>query len=156
MKNFADKVALITGAGSGIGRALAEELADEGCNLALVDWNNESLEETKNLIRKKNVSVSTHVLDIKDKEKIKELPQKVIDFHNQIDIVINNAGISVIGSVEEVNEDDWSFGLDTLLNSVIQMTTEFLPHLQKQKEAALVNVSSILAYLVSQNSPYIM
>lgn len=155
MKNFADKVAMITGAGSGIGRALAEELADEGCNLALVDWNNESLEETKELIRKKNVSVSTHVLDIKDKEKIKELPHKVIDFHNQIDIVINNAGISVIGSVEEVNEDDWSFGLDTLLNSVIQMTTEFLPHLQKQKEAALVNVSSIFGlFSVPKQSIY--
>ena len=136
MKSFEDKVALITGAGSGIGRALAEELANEGCNLALVDWNNESLEETKELVRKKNVSVSTYAFDLKDKEKIKELPSKVIDFHNQIDIVINNAGISVIGSVEEVNEDDWNFGLDTLLNSVIQMTTEFLPHLQKQKEAA--------------------
>ena len=104
MKSFADKVALITGAGSGIGRALAEELANEGCNLALVDWNNESLEETKELVRKKNVSVSTHTFDLKDKEKIKELPSKVIDFHNQIDIVINNSGISVIGSVEEVNE----------------------------------------------------
>ena len=104
MKSFADKVALITGAGSGIGRALAEELANEGCNLALVDWNNESLEETKELVRKKNVSVSTYAFDLKDKDKIKELPSKVIDFHNQIDIVINNAGISVIGSVEEVNE----------------------------------------------------
>ena len=155
MKSFADKVALITGAGSGIGRALAEELANEGCNLALVDWNNESLEETKELVRKKNVSVSTYAFDLKDKDKIKELPSKIIDFHNQIDIVINNAGISVIGSVEEVNEDDWNFGLDTLLNSVIQMTTEFLPHLQKQKEAALVNVSSIFGlFSVPKQSIY--
>ena len=89
MKSFADKVALITGAGSGIGRALAEELANEGCNLALVDWNNESLEETKELVRKKNVSVSAYAFDLKDKDKIKELPSKIIDFHNQIDIVIN-------------------------------------------------------------------
>ena len=122
MKSFADKVALITGAGSGIGRALAEELANEGCNLALVDWNNESLEETKELVRKKNVSVSTYAVDLKDKDKIKELPSKVIDFHNQIDIVINNAGISVIGSVEEVNEDDWNFGLDTLPVSYTHLT----------------------------------
>ena len=155
MKSFANKVALITGAGSGIGRALAEELADEGCNLALVDLNNESLEETKELVRKKNVSVSTYAFDLKDKEKIKELPSKVIDFHNQIDIVFINAGISCIGSVEEVIDDYWTFGLDTLLNSVIQMTTEFLPHLQKQKEAALVNVSSIFGlFSVPKQSIY--
>ena len=60
MKNFASKVALITGAGSGIGRALAINLADQGCSLALVDWNEESLEETKQIVRKKNISVSSH------------------------------------------------------------------------------------------------
>ena len=89
MKNFQNTVALITGAGSGIGRALAEELSDQGCSLALVDWNNESLQETKEIVRKKNISVSTHAFDISDRDKITELPQKVLDLHNQIDIVIN-------------------------------------------------------------------
>ena len=60
MKDFSNKVALITGAGSGIGRALATNLADQGCSLALVDWNSESLEETKEIVSKKNISVSTH------------------------------------------------------------------------------------------------
>ena len=109
MKSFANKVALITGAGSGIGRALAEGLADQGCSLALVDWNNESLEETKEIVRKKNISVSTYHFDISDREKINELPEKVLNFHNQIDLVINNAGVSVIGSVDEVSQDDWDW-----------------------------------------------
>ena len=60
MKDFKNKVALITGAGSGIGRALALQLAGEGCNLALLDWNNETLEDTKHHLINKNISVSTH------------------------------------------------------------------------------------------------
>ena len=155
MKDFTNKVALITGAGSGIGRALAEELANHGCNLALVDWNNESLEETCTLVRKKNVSVSVHAFDLRDRDKVKDLPDEILSLHNQIDLVFNNAGVSVIGSVEEVNEDDWNWGMDILLNSVIQMSTEFLPHLQKRPEAALVNVSSIFGlFSVPKQSIY--
>ena len=155
MKSFANKVALITGAGSGIGRALAEGLADQGCSLALVDWNNESLEETKEIVRKKNISVSTYHFDISDREKINELPEKVLNFHNQIDLVINNAGVSVIGSVDEVSQDDWDWGLDILLKPVIQMTTVFLPHLEKRSEAAIVNTSSIFGlFSVPKQSIY--
>tara|TARA_B100000902_G_C27233105_1_gene875979 strand:+ start:452 stop:1318 length:867 start_codon:yes stop_codon:yes gene_type:complete len=155
LKDFTNKVALITGAGSGIGRALAEELANHGCNLALVDWNNESLEETCTLVRKKNVSVSVHAFDLRDRDKVKDLPDEILSLHNQIDLVFNNAGVSVIGSVEEVNEDDWNWGMDILLNSVIQMSTEFLPHLQKRPEAALVNVSSIFGlFSVPKQSIY--
>ena len=155
MKNFSDKVALITGAGSGIGRSLAIELATSGCSLALVDWNKDSLEETKQMVRKKNISVSTHPFDISDKEKIAVLPQEVLEFHKQIDIVINNAGVSVVGTVEEVDDSDWNWGLDILLNSVIQMTTVFLPHLKQRPEAAIVNVSSIFGlFSVPRQSIY--
>ena len=155
MKNFSDKVALITGAGSGIGRSLALELATSGCSLALVDWNKDSLEETKQLVRKKNISVSTHPFDIRDREKIATLPQEVLEFHKQIDMIINNAGVSVVGTVEEVDDNDWNWGLDILLNSVIQMTTVFLPHLKQRPEAAIVNVSSIFGlFSVPRQSIY--
>ena len=143
MKDFQNKVALITGAGSGIGRALALELADSGCSLALLDWNEDSLRETEKMLDKKNIAVSTHVLDVSNKEKVNDLPSQVLSHHNNIDIVFNNAGVSIVGTVDKVDEDDWNYGLDILLNSVIQMTTIFLPLLQKRPEAAIVNLSLI-------------
>jgi short-subunit dehydrogenase len=155
MKDFNNKVALITGAGSGIGRALALQLAEEGCNLALVDWNNETLEETKSLLSSKNISVSTHNFDLRDKDRINELPEKIIELHNNIDIIFNNAGLSVVGTVDEVDEDDWNFGIDILLNSVIQMSTVFLPHLRKRPVSAIVNTSSIFGlFSVPKQSIY--
>ncbi len=155
MQNFHNKVALITGAGSGIGRALAKQLADEGCNLALVDWNEETLNETAALLKNKNVSISTHAFDISDRDKVKDLPDKIIELHNSIDIVFNNAGLSVVGTVDEVDEDDWNFGMDILLNSVVQMSTVFLPHLQKRPESAIVNTSSIFGlFSVPKQSIY--
>ncbi|RZO23189.1 MAG: SDR family oxidoreductase [SAR86 cluster bacterium] len=143
MKDFSNKVALVTGAGSGIGRALALDLADNGCNLAILDWNKDSLAETEAMLKKKNIAVSTHVLDISDREKVNDLPKQVLSHHNNIDIVFNNAGLSIVGAVDEVDENDWNYGLDILLNSVIQMTTVFLPHLQDRPESAIVNTSSI-------------
>ena len=78
MKNFKDKVAVITGAGSGMGQALALQLASEGCNIALVEWKEELLNETRELLKKHNVGVSSHLLDVSDKEAVDNLPNEVI------------------------------------------------------------------------------
>ena len=138
-----------------VGRALAIQLAEIGCNLALVDWNEKTLKETEELVRKKNIAVALHPFDLREKEKIESLPEEIIEIHKQIDIVVNNAGLSIIGKVDEVNEDDWKFGVDILLNAVIQMSTVFLPHLQKRQEAAIVNVSSIFGlFSVPKQSIY--
>ena len=83
------------------------------------------------------------------------MPNEVIKFHKQIDLVFNNAGLSIVGKVNEVDENDWNWGLDILLNSVIQMTTVFLPHLEKRPEAAIINTSSIFGlFSVPKQSIY--
>ena len=106
MKNFKDKVAVITGAGSGMGQALALQLASEGCNIALVEWKEELLNETRELLKKHNVGVSSHLLDVSDKEAVDNLPNEVIEHNGQVDIVFNNAGLSVAATVEESNDED--------------------------------------------------
>ena len=107
------------------------------------------------MLEKKNVAVSTHAFDISDRDKVNDLPNQVLSQHNQIDMVFNNAGLSIVGSVKEVDEEDWSFGLDILLNSVIQMTTVFLPLLEKRPEAAIINTSSIFGlFSVPKQSIY--
>ena len=109
----------------------------------------------RSLTGTKNVAVSLHPFDLREKDKIDSLPAEIIEIHKQIDIVINNAGLSIIGKVDEVNENDWQFGVDILLNAVIQMSTVFLPYLQKRPEAAIVNVSSIFGlFSVPKQSIY--
>ena len=84
MNNFEGKVAVITGAGSGMGRELAIELAKSGANIALAEWNEDTLNETANLLKNFNVGVSKHVIDVSDKEAVFALPQKVIDEHGTV------------------------------------------------------------------------
>ena len=90
MKTFKEKVAVITGAGSGMGRYLAVLLAKDGADVCICDVNQETLDETAEMLRQYNVSVSSHLLAVSDKESIESLPQKVIDHHGKIDLVFNN------------------------------------------------------------------
>ena len=143
MKTFKDKVAVITGAGSGMGRYLAILLAKDGADIVVCDVNKETLDETVEMLRKHNVSVSSHLLDVADKEAIEALPQKVIDQHGKVDLVFNNAGVSTGKHFKDMEEENWDWVMDINLHGVINSTRAFIPHLKDRPEAAIINTSSI-------------
>ncbi|MDB4043422.1 SDR family oxidoreductase [Gammaproteobacteria bacterium] len=143
MKTFKEKVAVITGAGSGMGRYLAILLAKDGADVCVCDVNEETLNETVAMLRKYNVSVSSHLLDVSDKDSIEALPQKVIDQHGKVDLVFNNAGVTAGSHFKDMDEDNWDWVMGINFDGVINSTRAFIPHLINHSEAAIVNTSSI-------------
>ena len=147
MKNFRDKVAVITGAGSGIGRYLAVLLAKDGADVVICDVNQDTLSETAEMLRKYNVSVSSHVLDVADKKRIEALPGKVIEQHGQVDLVFNNAGVTTGSHFKDMQEDNWDWVMGINLEGVVNSTRAFIPHMIDRSEAAIVNTSSIFGMI---------
>ncbi len=142
MKNFRGKVAVVTGAGSGIGRALAQNLAAKGCKLALCDINKKSVDETKHQIGA-GTEIMTRKVDVSSRAEMKKFTGDVMREFGAVDIVINNAGVGLLGSIEDntYEELEWLLGIN--LWGVIYGTKEFLPYLKQRPEASLVNISSI-------------
>ena len=95
------------------------------------------------MLRKYNVSVSSHLLDVSDKESIEALPQKVIDQHGKVDLVFNNAGVTTGAHFKDMDEDNWNWVMGINFNGVVNSTRAFIPHLINNSEAAIVNTSSI-------------
>ena len=143
MKTFKNKVAVITGAGSGMGRYLAILLAKDGADVCICDVNEKTLGETSAMLRKFNVSVSSHLLDVSDKESIEALPQKVIDQHGKVDLVFNNAGVTAGAHFKDMDENNWDWVMGINFNGVVNSTRAFIPHMINNSEAAIVNTSSI-------------
>jgi len=104
--NLNDCVAVLTGAGSGIGRALALSLARRGCHLALADIDGHGLSETARMAGKSGVRTSQHKLDVASRAAVAALPHAVVQVHGHVDLVINNAGVALGGTFEEVSEAD--------------------------------------------------
>ena len=139
--------AVLTGAASGIGAALAKELAGRGVNLALVDRNESGLGTSAASARAAGVKVSEHILDVTDRPMLEELPEKVLSEHGSVNILINNAGVALAGTFAEIALTDLEWVFDINFWAPVRLTKAFLYILQREPAAHIVNVSSLFGII---------
>jgi short-subunit dehydrogenase len=143
MKTYRNKVAAITGAASGIGRALALELARQGCHLALSDVDASGQEATAAAARAKGVRVTTARVDVADRRQVHDWADGVVREHGGVHLVVNNAGVAHSATIEATSYEDFEWIMDINFWGVVYGTKAFLPHLKAGGEGHIVNISSI-------------
>ena len=143
MQSFLNKTAVITGAGSGMGRYLAVLLAKAGCNVAICDIDENALAETSKMVNHYNVACSTHTVDIADKEQIDNFYEKVLERHKTVDLLFNNAGITVLSDFANMSEKDWDRVIETNLTGTFNLSKIFIKNMIKNKSGRIINISSI-------------
>ena len=136
-------VAVVTGAASGIGAALAQALAARGCALALADRNAAGLVTAASVARACGVTVSEHVLDVADADAVAALPVAVLAAHGRVNVLVNNAGVALVGRFDQVSMVDFEWLFNINFWGTVRMTRAFLPLLRQEKAAQLVNLSSV-------------
>lgn len=145
-------VAVVTGAGSGIGRALARQLDSEDYALTLCDVNEAGLSETQTFLKRKATLVT---LDVSKRAEVEAMAGNVLAAHGRIDLVINNAGVSMECTIDEVGYDDfeWLFGINFW--GVVYGTKSFLPKMLEQDSGTIVNISSLFGLIAHPTqAPY--
>ena len=143
MEGFAGKVAVVTGAGSGIGRALAIELARSGASLAISDVDTEGLAATEERIKAIGAPVKSDRLDVTEREAFEAYADAVVEHFGKVNQIYNNAGIAFTGDIEVSQYKDIERVMDVDFWGVVNGTKAFLPHLIASGDGHVVNVSSI-------------
>ncbi len=155
MTKLLGSVVVITGAASGIGRALAQELAARGARLALSDVDEVGLQTTAASLP--GCGLTTHVVDVRSRTRMEQWARELRDAHGGVDILINNAGTAVRGDFESMSYEQLERVIDVNLWGVIHGVKALLPALRASKGAHIVNIASVNSYVpLPQNAPYNM
>ena len=142
MKSFAGKVSAITGAGSGMGRTLALELARRGCHLGLSDVNEAGLAETVKLAQPSGVKITSARVDVADRQAVYAWAEAVARDHGKVNLIFNNAGVALGATVEGMSYADFEWLMNINFWGVVYGTKAFLPHLKASGEGHIINTSS--------------
>ena len=147
MKTVQNKVAAITGAGSGIGQALAKLLASNACHVAISDINEEGLESTRAACELHGVKVHSQVLDVADKNAVYSWADTVNEHFGKVNMVFNNAGVALGATVEDMEYEDFEWLFNINFWGVVYGTKAFLPHIKQTGDGHIVNISSVFGII---------
>jgi NAD(P)-dependent dehydrogenase (short-subunit alcohol dehydrogenase family) len=146
MSFLSEGVAVVTGAGSGMGRCLAQQLAAIGSSVALADVNERGLRETADLLAESKGKITQHIVNVADEECVRTFAQEVVAQHGRATVLFNNAGVALLGQFEEISLKDFRWLMDINFWGVVYGVTYFLPILKREKRAHIVNTSSLLGF----------
>jgi 3-oxoacyl-[acyl-carrier protein] reductase len=142
-----NKIALITGAGRGIGKAIAVELANRGFIIALNDINREDLEAVKGEIASLGGKSEIHVADVASLEQVEEMIKKILSSLGRIDVLVNNAGITRDDLLMKMKEEDWDRVININLKSVFNCTKAVTRTMLKQRSGRIISISSVIGLM---------
>ena len=145
--SFDGRVVAITGAGSGIGRALALEAAARGAHLALSDVDADRVDATAALLTDGARHVTTATLDVADRDAVVDWAEQVVADHGSVNVIVNNAGVALMAPVAELEIDDFRWLMDINFWGVVHGTQAFLPHLKASDRGHVVNISSVFGLM---------
>lgn len=154
MKNLFDltgRVAVVTGASSGLGADAARAYVAQGADVALLARRAEKLETLADELRRTGRRVEVLPCDVTEEEQVKQAVEAVVARLGRIDILLNNAGVAIRGSVEELSAEEWDRGMNTNLRGMFFMCKYVVPHMRAQHYGRIVNISSVNARIADKN-----
>ena len=145
MQRLTGKIAIVTGAGVGIGQAIAQRFAAEGAHVWVTDINTETAEDTARGIKASGGAATALHVDVSKGQDITALVRGVAKSHGHADILVNNAGILIRGEVRSLSDDEWTKLREVNIDGVLRLSRDCLPLLRKSKCGSIINISSIMA-----------
>lgn len=155
MFNLDGKVAVVTGASSGLGADAAVAYANAGADVALLARNVEKLEATQREVLKYGHKCLVIKCDVTDEDNIKDAVKEIVKEFGHIDILLNDAGVAVRGGVEELSEAEWDKSMNTNVKSVFLMCKYIVPYMKEQKYGKIVNIASVNAVIADKDDMFI-